>query len=142
MHEPDEQPIGLTLSTTAKAVGRAFDAALHSVGGSRPVWLVLLTLVNRPEANQREIAEAANIRGATLTHHLAAMEADGLLTRRRDPDNRRVHLIELTDEGRAAFHRMRVAATEFDSALRTGVDERELALLRSLLHRLRTNVTD
>ena len=27
------------------------------------------------------------IEGATLTHHLGAKEADGLLTRRRDPAN-------------------------------------------------------
>lgn len=135
-----QPPIGATLSATTKAVGRAFDDALHAVGGSRPTWLVLVTLMNRTVASQRELAEAVGIRGATLTRHLAAVEADGLLTRRRDPGNRRVHLVDITEEGRAAFHRMRVAATEFDRSLRTGIDRAELAYLRSLLHRLRSNV--
>jgi DNA-binding transcriptional MocR family regulator len=44
--------------------------------------------------NQRQIAESIGIQGATLTHHLNAMEADGVVTRRRDPTNRRVHVVE------------------------------------------------
>ncbi len=68
------------------------------------------------------------------------MEAEGLLTRRRDPANRRVHLVELTDDGEAAFHRMRGAAQEFDRTLRAGIDADEIALLERLLDRMRANV--
>ena len=54
------------------------------------MWLVLLNLKTRRLANQRELAEAVGIREATLTHHLNAMEAGGLITRRRDTANRRI----------------------------------------------------
>ncbi|MGH9057132.1 MAG: MarR family winged helix-turn-helix transcriptional regulator, partial [Acidimicrobiales bacterium] len=65
-------------------VSRAFDDALAEAGGSLPVWLVLLNLKINPSASQRELAEAVGVREATVTHHLNAMENDGLVTRRRD----------------------------------------------------------
>jgi MarR family transcriptional regulator for hemolysin len=138
---PSVAPIGLELASVARSVGRAFDDALAAAGGSRPVWLVLLALKSRPPANQRELAAAVGIQGATLTHHLNAMESDGLLTRRRDPANRRVHLVELTGKGEAAFHRLRMVAAEHDARLRSGLADVELDQLRALLRRLRGNVT-
>jgi MarR family transcriptional regulator for hemolysin len=70
------------------------------------------------------------------------MESDGLITRRRDPANRRVHVVELTEQGEAAFHRMRTAAVGFDRRLRAGISEKEVGLLADLLGRLRENVTE
>jgi MarR family transcriptional regulator for hemolysin len=139
---PTVAPIGLELASVSRAVGRAFDDALSGAGGSRPTWLVLLSLKTRPMANQRELAAAVGIQGATLTHHLNAMESDGLLTRRRDPANRRVHLVELTDAGEEAFHRLRLVAMEHDARLREGFSDEDLERLRGLLGRLRANVAD
>jgi MarR family transcriptional regulator for hemolysin len=139
---PTQVPIGLQLTSTARAVGRAFDAALAAQDGSLPTWLVLLSLKTRATTNQRELAAAVGIQGATLTHHLNAMESDGLLTRRRDPNNRRVHLVELTENGEAAFHRLRVVAVDHDRRLRAGLAEHELDQLRDVLIRMQANVTD
>ena len=121
-------------------VGRAFDDALAAAGGSLPVWLVLLNLKINPRANQRELADAVGVREATLTHHLNSMEKDGLLTRRRDPDNRRIHIVELSEDGDALFLRLRDAAVSFDGRLRQGLSETELGRLTSLLDRLAHNV--
>jgi MarR family transcriptional regulator for hemolysin len=134
-------PIGLRLSRTARSVSRAFDDALARAGGSLPIWLVLITLKSRHLPSQREIAEAVGIREATLTHHLNAMDAQGLITRRRDPANRRVHVVELTEKGEAAFLRMRDAAADFDRRLRTGISAEDIATLENLLGRLAANVT-
>ena len=100
----DKPPLGLDLALTAKAATRAFDAALVDAGGSRPTWLVLLVVKTGRARNQREIADAVGIQGATLTHHLNAMESAGLVTRHRDPENRRVHVVSLTDDGETLFN--------------------------------------
>jgi MarR family transcriptional regulator for hemolysin len=121
-------------------VSRAFDDALSRAGGSLPVWLVLVNLKANPRAAQREIAEAMGVSEATLTHHLNGMESQGLITRRRDPANRRVHLVELTEDGEETFVRLRAAALAFDRRLRRGVTESEVGQLRSLLDRLAGNV--
>jgi MarR family transcriptional regulator, transcriptional regulator for hemolysin len=122
-------------------VGRAFDKALAEAGGSLPVWLVLLNLKMRRPANQRELAEAVGVTEATLTHHLNAMDAEGLITRQRDTANRRIHVVELTDAGEEAFLRLRTAAVSFDQRLRTGITEQEVASLEGVLDRLVRNVS-
>ena len=100
MPRPAHPPLGLHLNRVARTVSRAFDETLAEAGGSLPVWLVLISLKSRPVASQRELAEAVGIQGATLTHHLDTMESAGLVTRRRDPANRRLHLVELTRPAR------------------------------------------
>ena len=137
---PGQPPIGLQLTRAARTVSRAFDDALTAAGGSLPVWLVLVTLKANPRANQREVAEAMGITEATLTHHLNGMEQDGLITRRRDPENRRVHLLEVTVDGEAAFGRLRTAAMAFDRRLRRGVTDDAAAQLQEVLGRLAANV--
>jgi MarR family transcriptional regulator for hemolysin len=137
---PARTPIGLHLAHVARVCSRAFDEALAAAGGSLPVWLVLLNIKTRQLANQRELADAVGIREATLTHHLNAMEADGLLTRERHPANRRVHVVQLTDAGEAAFTRLLEAALTFDRRLRRGFTEAELTGLGDLLDRLVGNV--
>jgi len=137
---PFPLPIGLRLNQAARAVERAFDEALGEAGGTLPVWLILLNLKIRKPANQRELAEAVGVREATLTHHLNAMDARGLVTRTRGAANRRVQTVALTEAGEAAFVRLRDAAAAFDAKLRAGLADADLATLAALLGLLAANV--
>lgn len=141
MPRPAHPPLGLHLTRVARTVSRAFDEILAEAGGSLPVWLVLIALKSSPPASQRDLAGKVGIQGATLTHHLDTMESAGLVTRRRDPANRRLHLVELTPAGDALFLRLRDAATAFDQRLRAGLSEGDVGQLEALLTRLRDNVS-
>jgi MarR family transcriptional regulator, transcriptional regulator for hemolysin len=140
MSRPAREPLGLYLTRVSRVLSRAFDDALAEAGGSLPVWLVLISLKSGQLASQRELADAVGIQAATLTHHLNAMESAGLVTRRRDPQNRRLHLVELTPQGDVLFFRMRDAAMVFDQRLRTGLSQPDVDQLEELLARLRDNV--
>ena len=140
--QPAHTPIGLNLALY-RQVGEPCVRRRAGPGrrigpapGSRSI-----PLKTQPVRNQRELAEAVGIREATLTHHLNSMDEEGLITRRRDPANRRVHLVELTKAGEAAFQRMRGAATAFDQRLRSGLSGDDVAQLEALLGRLAANVT-
>jgi MarR family transcriptional regulator for hemolysin len=139
---PRAEPIGRQLARTAKLLTRAFEEELALAGGSLPTWLILLSLKSRSWRTQRELAEALGIEGPTLTHHLAGLERAGFVTRTRDPDNRRVQRVDLTEAGDAAFHRLRRAAFSFDQRLRSGLDDSDIQQLRELLVQLLSNVTD
>ena len=76
-----------------------------------------------------------------MTHHLDSLERAGLVTRERDPANRRVHLVRLTAAGAAMFHQLREAAVAFDRRARAGLSGPEEAELRRLLDLLHANVT-
>ena len=136
---PQRIPIGLQLGRAARVVSRAFDEALEQAGGTLPVWLILLNLKIHHPDNQRELAEAVGVREATLTHHLNSMDARGLITRRRDADNRRIHVVELTEDGQALFVRLQEAAIAFDTQLREGLSESDIDTLNGLLDQLAVN---
>jgi MarR family transcriptional regulator, transcriptional regulator for hemolysin len=132
-------PIGLRLSQAARTVGRAFEDALEEADGTLPTWLILLNLKIHQPPNQHDLAEKIGIREATLTHHLNALDARGLITRTRNATNRRIHVVELTEAGEAAFTRLQRAAVAFDARLRTGLSEPDLDHLGDLLDRLAGN---
>jgi MarR family transcriptional regulator for hemolysin len=131
----------MALNRTARIVSRAFDEALTEAGGSLPMWLVLLNVETGQASTQRSLAAALGLREPTLSHHLATMESDGLITRRRDDANRRVQVVALTDAGRVQFGRLRTAAAAFDRQLRRGIDDADLALVDETLARLTDNVS-
>jgi MarR family transcriptional regulator, transcriptional regulator for hemolysin len=130
---------GLLVQRTAKALSRAFDDALLAAGGSTPTWLVLSALMSGEQRSQVELAEAIGIRQPTLSHHLDGLERSGLVRREREPGNRRVQRVTLTDSGEQLFLRLRRAAGSFDGRLRAGLDDGDVAELRRLLAQLVEN---
>lgn len=139
---PSAPPIGFVLSQVSKAVARAFDDAMTEAGGSLSTWLVLRSLMPGGDRPQSDLAQAVGVQGPTLTHHLNALEAQGLITRTRDKADRRAHQVALTPEGRARFLRLRQTAERFDARLRGDLSGQEVDVLRGLLNRLRVNVAD
>lgn len=140
MPPPRERPIGLALAAAAKTVSRAFDDALTDAGGSLPVWLAILSLKTAVPPTQLELARRIGIEGPTLTRHLDGLERDDLVTRRRDPDDRRAVRVELTPKGERLYDELLRAAVAFDSRLRAGISDDELQQLRETLARLEANV--
>jgi MarR family transcriptional regulator, transcriptional regulator for hemolysin len=136
---PGVQPLGSAVSATAKALSRAFDDALVAVGGSTPTWLVLQAVKGTEVATQGELAAAIGVRQPTLSHHLDGLERAGLVTRTRDPGNRRVQRIAVTEVGEALFLRLRRAAAAFEGRLHAGLDDDDVTTLRRLLAQLAEN---
>src|SRR3954449_5722518 len=93
---PPTPPLGLQLSRTARAVTQAFERAMAEAGGSAAAWQVLVLIRSEQWGTQASLAEAMGITGATLTHHLNALERQGLVRRWRDGGNRRRQRAELT----------------------------------------------
>src|SRR3954451_13498287 len=98
---PATPPLGLKLARTARVVTTAFDRALAEAGGSAAVWQVLLLVRSGEWGAESRMGEAMGGTAAPHTHRLNALEAHGLVRRRRDEANRRVQRVELTDEGAA-----------------------------------------
>ena len=82
--------------------------------------------------SQRELARRLGLEKSTVSRLVADMERDGLLTRDRDPDNRRYHRLRITDRGRAAHAGMAGVSPAERDALIVGLP----ALVRVLRHEL------
>jgi MarR family transcriptional regulator for hemolysin len=133
-------PIGLRLARTARVVTQAFERAMAEAGGSASIWQVLLLVRSEQWGTQAQMAEAMGITGATLTHHLNAMETQGLVRRWRETSNRRVQRVELTEEGAALFERLRDVALSHDARLRSKLSDEETGQLAELLDQLQAGL--
>lgn len=129
-------PLGLRLARTARLAGQAFDRAMADAGGSAATWQVLALVRSERWGAQNRMAEAMGISGATLTHHLNAMEDEGLVRRWRERSNRRVQHVELTAAGEELFQRLRHVAARHDRRLRSQLTDEEAERLAELLDRL------
>ncbi len=129
-------PIGVRLARTARVATQAFERAMAEAGSTASAWQVLVLVRSQRWGAQSEMAEAMGISGATLTHHLNALEDQGLVRRWRESSNRRVQHVELTDAGIELFDRLREVATRHDQRLRSQLSDEETARLAELLEKL------
>ncbi|MEU4274347.1 hypothetical protein AB0F57_05290 [Streptomyces tanashiensis] len=73
---------------------------------------------------------------------LNELEDGGLAERRRDPADRRRHMVEVTEAGAAALGWVDAAVGEAERELFGGLTEAEQTLLRGLLDRVVVNPAD
>ncbi|WP_460497587.1 MarR family winged helix-turn-helix transcriptional regulator [Glycomyces tarimensis] len=62
--------------------------------------------------SQRELAERLDLEKSTVSRLVGDLESDGLLRRERDPSNRRLYRVEITDAGRRLHHQVAEAFNE------------------------------
>ena len=86
-------------------------------------------------ALQQQLCEALWLDANNCVLLLNELEDMGYIERRRDPADRRRHVVELTDEGRAALERAERAQESIGDELFAALSEEERATLRSLLGR-------
>ncbi len=133
-------PIGVRLARTARVATQAFERAMAEAGSTASAWQVLVLVRSQRWGAQSEMAEAMGISGATLTHHLNALEDQGLVRRWRESSNRRVQHVELTEAGIELFDRLRKVATRHDQRLRAQLSDEETARLAELLDKLQAGL--
>ena len=133
-------PIGLRLTRTARVVSTAFERAMADAGGSATAWQVLLLVRSQQWGTQSRMADAMGISGATLTHHLNALEQQGLVHRWRDAGNRRGQQVALTQAGEELFARLRQVAATHDRRLRSQLSDEQTAQLAELLEKLQAGI--
>lgn len=96
-------------------------------------FMVLGFLAEREGIPQQELSDVCGVDANNLVLLLNELEAAGFAERRRDPDDRRRHIVEITELGRTAFRRSEQAREQVEDTILRGLDEEERAALRRLL---------
>jgi len=66
---------------------------------------------------------------------LNELEADDLVERRRDPTDRRRHIVSMTDQGRKALHQAEQAQQSLEDVILVGLSQKERVTLAHLLRK-------
>ena len=102
----------------------------------------MLSAIRRSGKNCRatELSVLTKSSGAAITKRLDRLSKAGYLTRKVLPRDRRVVLVELTDEGRALVDEMLPVVTGAESVYLDGFTSNELETFKELLSKLLVNV--
>ncbi|GEK27230.1 putative HTH-type transcriptional regulator YdgJ [Bacillus spizizenii] len=103
--------------------------------------LELLTLLyHADEISQSDLQKKVNIDSAAVTRHLKQLEAKGMVSRRRKPEDNRITLVRLTDQGRERIESSKKEKERFMKEMLANVSADERRLLIDVLARMRNNI--
>ena len=98
-----ESSIGFLVYKAHQRAAAEFRRALEPTGLTPPQFGVLALLHGRGGQRQATLCERGAIDPNTMVGIVDRLEAAGLVTRRRDPQDRRAYLVRITPKGRRTF---------------------------------------
>ncbi len=136
-----DESLGFQVNRLAGAMRSALEARLTDHGLTAPQWATLMRLLERDGWPQKDLGDSQGMDKATVGGIIARLEAKGLIARRPDPEDGRVHRVTLTAPGRRLAAALRPLAAEVNARATAGLDASEAAALRTLLVRARVSLT-
>jgi DNA-binding MarR family transcriptional regulator len=123
---------GMLLLKIGKAAERRFEKALKPSGLS-PRHLGVLFEVQACPTSQQALIETIGVDPSKLVGLLNDLEADGLIVRKRDQEDRRRHIVEVSAKGSARLEEAKKIAATVEEELLGGLDAGQRAELLALL---------
>ena len=134
-----EEQVCFALAVASREVVASYRTVLEPLGLTHPQYLVMLALWQRDAQDGgglsvTELSTLLHLDPGTSSPLVKRLEAAGLVTRRRSPDDERVLVVEVTPEGRSM--RRRALAVPGTMLARLGRSEADLVATNTALHRI------
>jgi MarR family transcriptional regulator, lower aerobic nicotinate degradation pathway regulator len=131
-----DQPVhrsGALLNHLARRMRLRSEAVLAPLG-LRPRHLVALTVLrDGGDCTQQALAATLEMDGTNIVGLLNELEAEKLIERRRSPEDRRRHVVELTDAGAGLLAKVELALAAVEGEVLGALDESQRETLYNLL---------
>ncbi|MCI2424068.1 MarR family winged helix-turn-helix transcriptional regulator [Saccharopolyspora sp. K220] len=132
---------GALLEHLARRMRLRTESALAPMG-LRPRHLVALTVLrDSGGSTQQALAKTLEMDGTNIVGLLNDLEAERLIERRRSPEDRRRHIVELTEVGAHKLAKAEFALAAAEDEVLGALDNDQRDMLYDLLHRATTGST-
>jgi MarR family transcriptional regulator for hemolysin len=135
-----QDTFGFLLHDVARLMRKNFNRRVQSIGLTQEQCRVILLLSRHEGIQQVQLAELLEIKPITLARLLDKLQENGLIERRRDPDDRRAFCLYLTRSAHPVLKKILAigAATRADA--HKDIAAAELDRLFSVLSRVKANL--
>ncbi|WP_137819114.1 homoprotocatechuate degradation operon regulator HpaR [Pseudomonas sp. 2FG] len=135
---PTPRPsLTLTLLQAREAAMSFFRPLLNQHGLTEQQWRVIRILRQQGELESYQLAELACILKPSMTGVLARLERDGIVVRRKAPQDQRRVYISLTDQGQQCFDSMSEGMEANYQKIQEQLGNEKLQQLLGLLNELK-----
>ena len=136
------ETLGFSLNEISRLMRRRFDARARAIGVTRAQWHTLFMVSRNEGVNQGGLAELMEVEPITACRMIDRLEEAGLLERRRDPKDRRMWRIYLTESARPLLARLKTIGADVTEQALRGIAEPDRERLTGLLSDIRANLTN
>ncbi len=98
-----EDSLGFLVNGVARLMRVELETRLEQFGLTPTTWTVLMTLGEEDKLNQTDIGKRCFLNGATITRALDLLNIKGFTERHRVDEDRRGHIVTLTNSGRSLY---------------------------------------
>jgi DNA-binding MarR family transcriptional regulator len=119
------------------AVRQALDEVVAAADLTTLQYTALTVLERHPGITSAELARNSFVRAQTMAEMVTILLGRGLLTRKRDPNNRKQYLLALSREGQQVLDQLYDDVADIESRMLEGFDVGQTEILRTYLTRCR-----
>jgi DNA-binding MarR family transcriptional regulator len=141
----DERPTGITalderipflLSQLGAHIAREFQHRMSVIGVQPRAYAVLMVLATDDGQSQRQLSARLGIHRNAMVAVIDSLEADGLVERKANPEDRRAFAITLTDRARDVLPELDRTGHALEDSIAKPLSDAERSTLRELLQRI------
>jgi len=136
------EDVGPLLAPLGFAFWRMKSAFEREMGVSAGTWFSLALLSKKDGISQGELSQKFEIDPSRVTRLAKRLEREGLILRKRDPEDQRIVRMFLTEKGRGLIEDLSEHRVRFDRQIAAMLNPEELEELRRMLGVLTENMKD
>lgn len=133
----------VSIALFARSFRNEVDDALRAIGQSATRMEALGAITNmQGSVSQRDLAQRLRLENPTITRIIDILSAEGLVTRSPDPRDRRINLLNVSEDGQRALEGIFDVYDEMRERVLEGVSEQELRDTIGLIERMTARLAD
>jgi DNA-binding MarR family transcriptional regulator len=140
MKSPNERNLIFLLHEVAHLMRTCADKRARERGMTRAQFVILKRLSRTPGLSQNELAEIVEVEPITIARLIDRLEARGLVERRKDPKDRRIHRLHLQPKANPILREINEYLAELEIMMVDGIERRTFDATLNALNRIKSNL--